>query len=155
MPTKAAEAAPFCVKATGLPAECWYYDITSCKSEAQRRQAFCTANPEEMRTTASDGPICLVDSSMVPLCMFQTSQACNQEAQMRNGVCFSNIAQEAETDIQLADDRTGKANEVDMNEIPVDVDTTDIPGAVGNFDIDGTQAEKDALDPFIGRPTYQ
>lgn len=151
LPVTTASAAPFCVKETGAPDECWYYDIRACKAEAAKRKADCSANPDEMRTMANKGPFCLVDSSMIPTCIFKTSENCYQEAQLRNAVCFENFAVTDESDTQLAAE--------DMNDIQVidnaaAISETELLDSFGDLSPEGFQMDNDVLDPFIGRPDY-
>ncbi len=84
-------AAPFCVEAQGLPAECWYYDARSCRQEAIRRNGRCSANLEEVTLPDQGAPFCIVDSGLVPVCSYQNGEDCNAMASARNAVCFENV----------------------------------------------------------------
>lgn len=86
----AARAAPFCVEAEGLPADCLYHDLASCKQEAARKQGYCTVNKEEITLSANDDAFCTMDSSLVPLCVFQNGEDCYASAASGNAICFEN-----------------------------------------------------------------
>ena len=85
-----AHAAPFCVEADGMPAECWYHDIGLCKQEADRKRGYCTVNREEIAVPGGDGAFCMVDSTLVPLCAFQHGESCYESAARSDAVCFEN-----------------------------------------------------------------
>ena len=88
--------APFCVEAQGLPPECWYYDVRTCRQEAEKKSSLCTANLQEITLSGQGAPFCIIDSSMVPDCTFQHSENCNEEAAKRNAVCFQSSGIEEE-----------------------------------------------------------
>ncbi|MGZ9097472.1 MAG: hypothetical protein ACXW30_04165 [Micavibrio sp.] len=93
-------AAPFCIEAEGLSPECWYYDVRSCRQEAEKNGHLCTANLQEITLSDQGASFCIVDSSMVPDCTFQNSENCHQEAAKRNAVCFqSSGVEEKERDL--------------------------------------------------------
>lgn len=85
-------SAPFCIEVQGLPLECLYYDIGSCKQEAEKRDGYCSVNTEEIALTDQGAPYCIIDSSMMPICAFQGGESCNEEAAKRNAVCFQNTS---------------------------------------------------------------
>ena len=87
-------SAPFCVEADGLPAECWYYDLQSCQKEAARRQAYCSANAEELALASEGAPFCVMGSELIPICVFQNRESCQNAATRRNAICVENELQE-------------------------------------------------------------
>ena len=87
--------APFCVEAQGGAPECWYYDVRSCRQEAEKKSSLCTANLQEIAQSDQSAPFCIIDSSLVTDCTFQHSENCHQEAERRNAICFqSSVAEE-------------------------------------------------------------
>ncbi len=91
----AATAAPFCVEQQGIPSECWFYDVNSCRHEAGRRGGHCSVNLEEVTLPEQGAPFCVMDSGMVPVCSFQSGESCNEAAAKGNAVCFQNASSES------------------------------------------------------------
>lgn len=89
----AAYGAPFCIESQGLPAECWYYDMRTCREEADKKGSLCTANPQEISFKDQSVPFCIIDPGMKPVCAFQSRDSCQQEAARRdNSVCVQNTS---------------------------------------------------------------
>jgi hypothetical protein len=91
-------SAPFCVESQGVPAECWFYDIRSCRQEAEKRGGICSVNMEEIELTDQGAPFCIMDSSMIPVCAYQGGETCHEEAGKRDAVCFQNTGGEVNND---------------------------------------------------------
>src|SRR5258708_39893953 len=77
----AAKAARFCIESQGLKPQCIYYDAQSCRKEANRQGAICSANTKEVRLTANVGQYCLVTSQLVSLCIYSDRGTCTADAE--------------------------------------------------------------------------
>ncbi len=91
-------AAPFCIEQQGLPSECWYYDVQSCRKEATKRNGRCSANADEIVLPENAAPFCIIEAGAAPACVFQSGESCDDEAAARNAVCFQNIKDEESVD---------------------------------------------------------
>lgn len=91
-------AAPFCVESQGLPAECWFHDVVSCRQEAAKRNGHCSLNQDEVKISDQGAPFCIIDAGMVPVCAFEGGDTCDQEAAKRNAVCFQNTGGKSNDD---------------------------------------------------------
>jgi hypothetical protein len=84
-------AAPFCVQAQALPAQCEYFDAAQCRARAFELSGFCVANPGEMVIAAGGTDrYCLVLSSRQAQCIYPDRTSCDKDAGSANGVCMEN-----------------------------------------------------------------
>jgi hypothetical protein len=84
-------AAPFCIEEAGIPPQCLYHDVQSCRNEAAKRSGFCSANLEEVALPEYSAPFCIIETGMAPVCAFQSGEDCNNEASKRSAVCVQNM----------------------------------------------------------------
>ncbi|MDR3538703.1 MAG: hypothetical protein P4L71_19565 [Acetobacteraceae bacterium] len=83
----AAAAAPFCLQNQGMTPQCIYYDAASCQHEAQRQNADCGINRNEVTIRGGTGQYCMVTSSLVTTCHYQDRDSCLADARRQNGAC--------------------------------------------------------------------
>jgi hypothetical protein len=83
----AAQAAPFCIESQALSPQCIYYDADTCRREAYRQGAICSANKDEVRLTTNVGQYCLVTSQLVSLCIYSDRGTCSADAERQHGTC--------------------------------------------------------------------
>ena len=84
----AAEAAPFCLQATGVPPQCLFYDVAACRKQAQRMNAVCGLNPKEMIPPPAGQRFCQVDNGPVIQCMFVDRRSCDASSARTGGICI-------------------------------------------------------------------
>jgi hypothetical protein len=95
--SRPAAAAPFCIEAKGVPAECWYYDVRECKTAAAKEHARCSVNPKEITVSGTGGSYCIVDSGKRPTCSFQNWGSCEDAAAKQSGsICFENSKKQSD-----------------------------------------------------------
>src|SRR5579871_1569454 len=88
----AANAAPFCIEAQGIPPQCHYYDTSQCQREATQIAGDCTVDPAILKGKEGQGAYCLIDSALVVRCLYPDPNSCNAEAMRGSGICVANPA---------------------------------------------------------------
>jgi hypothetical protein len=92
-------AAPFCVQAQAIPAECFYYDAVQCRKRAHELNGLCVANPGELVITpGGTGKYCLVLSSRHTQCVYADRTTCENDAVPASGVCIERAPQDIQDD---------------------------------------------------------
>ena len=81
-------AAPFCVQTQSVPAQCLYFDATSCARRAAELNGSCSANPAELKITAGFSTYCVVDSTRIPQCLYASFDSCVAEAARKHALCI-------------------------------------------------------------------
>lgn len=82
-------AAPFCVKVTGVPAQCLYVDPVQCQREAQRAGGRCDTNPREFTAPVSALGYCLARAGNVLSCVYPAYADCENDARRLGGSCVA------------------------------------------------------------------
>ena len=88
LPAKPASAAPFCVQATGVPAQCLFHDVAACRKQAQRMNAVCGLNPKELMPPKAGQRFCQVDNGPLIQCMFADRRSCDAATARSGGICI-------------------------------------------------------------------
>lgn len=84
-----AMAAPFCVKVTGVPAQCLYVDPAQCQREAQRAGGRCDTNPREYTAPVSALGYCLAQAGNALSCVYPAYADCENDARRLGGSCVA------------------------------------------------------------------
>jgi hypothetical protein len=88
-----AVAGPFCLMVTGMPANCRFYDESTCAAAAASQNGGCVPNnPISRAAPVSIGTdharYCLVNSGDAK-CYYYDAQACAKAAQDYGGTCLT------------------------------------------------------------------
>jgi hypothetical protein len=70
-----------------IPPQCIYYDAAECQRDAQRQNAVCSVNPDEIRLSAGPGQYCVVTAGGVAQCIYTDRDSCTAEASRQHGTC--------------------------------------------------------------------
>ncbi|KPF84701.1 hypothetical protein IP70_14175 [alpha proteobacterium AAP38] len=87
--TPMAAAAPFCVKVTGVPAQCLYVDPAACQREADRAGGRCVTNEREFERPIAALPYCLARAGNVMSCVYPAYADCETDARRLGGTCVA------------------------------------------------------------------
>lgn len=92
-------AGAFCVKAQGQQPQCLYDDAGECRRRAVQLNGLCTANPDVLTVTATNGQFCLVTTGGAMLCAYLDRASCDKEAVKKNGVCIDSTVGGVQPDL--------------------------------------------------------
>ncbi len=92
-------AGAFCVRPQGQQPQCLYDDAGECRRRAAQLSGVCTANPDVLTITATNGQFCLVTTGGAMLCAYLDRASCEKEADRKNGVCIDSTVQGVQPDL--------------------------------------------------------
>ena len=88
-------AAPFCTQSQTTAPQCYYYDATNCRKDANTLGGICVVNEESINLPEGYGNYCLVISTEIVECLYLDRSSCDSEAKRQNGVCLRNNSKPA------------------------------------------------------------
>lgn len=91
-----AQAAVFCVEATGMAPQCHYHDVRQCHRDAQAAQGACMVQKTAITSITGMERFCLVLANGFAQCIYADANTCGRDARTNNGVCMNNTLQNHE-----------------------------------------------------------
>lgn len=81
-------AAPFCLQISGVPPQCMFYDVAACRRQAERMNAVCALNPDELMPPPGGQRFCQVSNGPVIQCLFPDRRSCDAATARSGGICI-------------------------------------------------------------------
>lgn len=85
-----AQAAIYCVEATGMEPQCHYHDARQCERDAQAAQGACMVNGESITSVTGTERFCLVMANGFAQCLYADVNTCGRDARRNNSICMNN-----------------------------------------------------------------
>lgn len=88
-----AQAAVYCVDATGMGPQCYYQDARECRKDARAAQGACMVDRASIAAISGMERFCLVLPDGFAQCHYADANTCERDARRNNGICMNNTLQ--------------------------------------------------------------